>query len=114
MESQHKVFESPAWAGRLLSALALLAFVLLMAMALPAWRQSLGPFVGVSFGLFWGLFGLFTFAYDWAIPLRGGGFVSPHQNRWLWLLFCLGTLLIGCCCLAFSYRQLGVGPQHGG
>lgn len=112
MESQHKLFESPVWASRLLSGIAFLSFALLIAMLLPAWRQCLAPLLGLSFGLFWVLFGLFTFLYDWTLPNRGGGYISPYESRWIWLLICFGTVIIGCCCLAFSYRQLIAVLQH--
>lgn len=106
MQGQNKAFESPLWAGRVLRGVALLSFLLLLATTIPAWRQPLILVLGVSFGLFWGLFGLLTYLFDWALPLRGGGFASPINLRWLWLIFSMGAVILGSCCVFFSLRPL--------
>ena len=106
MEAQNKPFKSPVWAGRVLGGMGLLAFLLLLAAILPAWRQRLTLPLGIAFGLFWSLFGVFTFGFNWALPRRGGGFISPTHSRWLWLLICLGTVILGGTCVFVSIRRL--------
>ena len=106
MPTQHRLLETPVWAARLLRGAALLSFVLLIAMTFPAWRSRLGGLLGISFGVFWCMFGLFTFTFNWVLPLRGGGIVSPHEHRWLWLMFSIGTVILGCTCVFFSAGQL--------
>lgn len=95
MKTLNRPFESPAWAGRVLSAVGLLTFLCLLAALAPAWRARLTRMLGVGFGLFWSLFGLFTLAFKWALPRRGGGFISPDQTRWLWLVIAFGSAVLG-------------------
>ena len=108
MDIKNKVIESPAWAANILRGAALLAFLSLLAAIVPSWRPRSIHALGLAFGVFWCLFGLSTFAFDWAIPRRGGGFISPDHSRWLWLAISLGTALLGATTLVMSARSLWI------
>lgn len=107
MSPKYRLPETPAWAGRLIRAVAAFTFALILAMLLPSLRCESGRWLVASFGTLWILVGAFTWMFDWALPLRGGGYCSPTKQRWKWLTFCCGTTLTGSVCLLGA---LGVFP----